>query len=68
MMGPGEFFGELDFTQSGALALTVRALEDTSLLRIDGQCLTRQLRKRRSAGKLRLKKLLGCGDRLIFLC
>ncbi|OGF57355.1 MAG: hypothetical protein A2Z21_02425 [Candidatus Fraserbacteria bacterium RBG_16_55_9] len=68
IVGPGEFFGELDFAQPGSSQLMVCALEDTSLLRIDGKGLENQLRERRGGEKLRLRKLLGRGDRLIFLC
>lgn len=68
VLGPGEFFGELDFTQSSSLQLTVCAIEDTSLLRIDGKGLEKQLRERRGGERLRLRRLLGCGDHLIFLC
>jgi CRP-like cAMP-binding protein len=68
VLGPGEFFGELDFASESTLPLTVRALETSSLLRIDGQGLKQQLRRRCGGKALHLKKLLGCGDQLIFLC
>lgn len=68
VLGPGEFFGELDFSQGSELQLTVRALEDSLLLRIDRKGLENELRERRGGERLQLKKLLGCGDRLIFLC
>ena len=68
VLGPGEFFGELDFTQPGSSQLTVCAIEDTALLRIDGKGLEKQLREGRGGAELRLRKLLGCGDQLIFLC
>jgi len=75
VVGPGEFFGEVDLAPAPAsapaaasgLTFTARALEDSTLLRIDGRGLTRQLQRRRG-GNLRLKRLLGCGDRLVFLC
>ncbi len=44
----------------------VRALEQTSLLRIDGRPLAHKL-KERQGGSLRWKRLLGCGDQLILL-
>jgi len=68
VLGPGQFFGELDFVRPRPSPLMVRALERTSLLRIDGEGLQRVLTERRGGRKLRLKKLLGCGDRLVFLC
>ena len=68
VLGPGEFFGELDFSEGSALQLLVRALEETSLLRIDRKGLEKELRERRGGERLQLKKLLGCGDQLIFLC
>ena len=73
VVGPGEFFGEVDLAPatsaaSSRLTFTARALEDSTLLRIDGRGLTRQLRRRRGDSLLRLKRLLGCGDRLVFLC
>jgi len=68
VLGPGQFFGELDFVRPRPSPLMVRALERTSLLRIDGEGLQRVLAERRGGRKLRLKGLLGCGDRLVFLC
>jgi hypothetical protein len=64
---PGEFFGELDFSERLRSPVTVRALEDTALLRIDGRVLARQLAQRRGGEPLRVRRLLGCGDRLVFL-
>lgn len=63
---PGEFFGELDFFRPLRSPVTVRALEDAALLRIDGRGLARQLAQRRGGGPLRVRRLLGCGDRLVF--
>lgn len=68
VLGPGQFFGELDFVRPQPSPLMVRALERTSLLRIDGESLQQVLTERRGGRKLHLKKLLGCGDRLVFLC
>jgi CRP-like cAMP-binding protein len=68
ILGSGEFFGELDFSEPESSQLLARALEVTSLLRIDGKCLELQLRQRCGGGPLRLKRLLGWGDQLIFLC
>jgi len=68
VVGPGQFFGELDFTKPCTFRLSVRALQDSSLLRIDGEALIERLRSRRGGRRLKLKRLLGCGDRLIFLC
>jgi len=72
VVGPGEFFGEVDLghTSRAGLTYTARALEDSTLLRIDGRGLLQRLRQRRGreGEPLRLKRLLGCGDRLLFLC
>lgn len=72
VVGPGEFFGEVDLvsasTAASRLTYTARALEDSTLLRIDGRGLMQRLRHRRGGGPLRLKRLLGCGDQLVFLC
>ncbi len=67
VVGPGQFFGELDFYRPIRSPVTVQALEDAALLRIDGRGLTRQLAQRRGGEPLRVKRLLGCGDRLVFL-
>lgn len=72
VVGPGEFFGEVDLvsapTAASRLTYTARALEDSTLLRIDGRGLMQRLRRRRGGSPLRLKRLLGCGDQLVFLC
>lgn len=70
VVGPGEFFGEVDLARTvpSPLTYTARALEDATLLRIDGQGLAHQVKRRRGRGSLRLKRLLGCGDQLVFLC
>lgn len=73
VVGPGEFFGEVDLAPApGAapltpLTFTARALEDSTLLRLDGEGLSRQLQRRRGSPPLRLQRVLGWGDRLVFL-
>lgn len=68
VLGPGQFFGELGFGRTRRVKprWTARALGDASLLRIDGRGLERELQARRGYDGLRLKGLMGCGDRLIF--
>jgi CRP/FNR family transcriptional regulator len=68
VLGPGEFFGELDFSHPIASRVTVRALEDTALLRIDGRGLVHKLKQQRGGKTLHIKQILGCGDRLVFVC
>ena len=67
VLGPGEFFGELDFSHPIPSRVIVRALEDTALLRIDGRGLVHKLKRQRGEA-LQVKQILGCGDRLVFVC
>lgn len=67
VLGPGHFVGEMGFEKNIVTQLTIRALETTNLLRIDGEGLGKRLRE--SCGEaFQLKKLMGMGERLMFVC
>jgi CRP-like cAMP-binding protein len=64
----GQFFGELVLAGERHSRWLARALEDTSLLRIERTPLQRLLRERCGRAGLRIQTLLGHQDQLIFLC
>lgn len=67
VLGPGHFVGEMGFEKNIVTQLTIRTLEKTKLLRIDGEGLGKRLRE--SCGEaFQLKKLMGMGERLMFVC
>jgi CRP-like cAMP-binding protein len=67
VLGPGHFVGEMGFERNAITQLTIRALEKTHLLRIDASGLARRLEERCGGRGLQLKKLMGLGERLIFV-
>jgi len=67
IMGPGDFVGEMGFELNTVARMTIRALERTHLLRIDGRSLELRLRRNCEGRPFQLKRLLGLGERLIFV-
>jgi len=67
VLGPGSFVGELGFGVNEVADYTIRALENTELLRFDTEGVGSRLRDSLGESAGRLRKLLGLGEELFFV-